>query len=157
MVSPRCVLRTFCRDYLSRYAYCFMRRRRVTQSAKPVLSRKHASLQFLYSLAGSPRPRNTPVSLPSLAPPPVSQHSSAPSTPAELHSASPLPKGKSKADVLREYRNKIGEQSSDPYICATLMLLWLRPTSSPRAFDFEGYPVSAAGYIRKICQLLPGS
>ncbi|KAL0070721.1 Microtubule-nucleating Tub4p (gamma-tubulin) complex component [Marasmius tenuissimus] len=71
---------------------------------QPVLSRKHACVQFLQSVASSTRqhPTTTPPFLPSLAPPPPSRKSASPATPSPR---SPLPNtGKSKAQRLREYR-----------------------------------------------------
>ncbi|KAF8076445.1 gamma-tubulin complex DGRIP91/SPC98 component [Lyophyllum atratum] len=56
---------------------------------QPVLSRKHASVLFLQSLASSPQPQTSTSFLPSLAPPPPSRHP-------------PIPK------LLIEYRLKIG-------------------------------------------------
>ncbi|KAI0939289.1 hypothetical protein AcW1_004371 [Taiwanofungus camphoratus] len=76
---------------------------------QPVLSRKYASLQFLHSLAISPKSSSiSPIFLPSLAPPPPSRASSIANTPAEPSPPVALPRGKSKAQILREYRNKIG-------------------------------------------------
>ncbi|KAF7355351.1 Spindle pole body component [Mycena sanguinolenta] len=72
---------------------------------QPVLSRKHASILFLQSLASSSS-RPTPAFLPALAPPPPPRISATPS-PVETP-VSRLPKGKSKADILREYRLRIG-------------------------------------------------
>ncbi|KAJ7047325.1 gamma-tubulin complex DGRIP91/SPC98 component [Mycena alexandri] len=72
---------------------------------QPVLSRKHASILFLQSLASSSS-RPTPAFLPTLAPPPPPRISPIPS-PVEPP-VSRLPRGKSKADILREYRQKIG-------------------------------------------------
>ncbi|KAJ7283605.1 gamma-tubulin complex, component 3 [Mycena rebaudengoi] len=73
---------------------------------QPVLSRKHASILFLQSLASS-SPRPTSGFLPTLAPPPPARPSPSPS-PVDLPTAPRLPRGKSKADILREYRLKIG-------------------------------------------------
>ncbi|KAF9268025.1 gamma-tubulin complex DGRIP91/SPC98 component [Marasmius fiardii PR-910] len=69
---------------------------------QPVLSKKHACVQFLQSVASSRQHSTTvPPFLPSLAPPPPSRKNALPS------SASPqtlLQFGKSKAERLREYR-----------------------------------------------------
>ncbi|CCL99413.1 uncharacterized protein FIBRA_01431 [Fibroporia radiculosa] len=76
---------------------------------QPVLSRKHASLQFLHALSLSSKLSATSQPfLPSLAPPPPTRPTSNANTPADSSPPARLPKGKSKADVLREYRSKIG-------------------------------------------------
>ncbi|OSX60169.1 hypothetical protein POSPLADRAFT_1047637 [Postia placenta MAD-698-R-SB12] len=88
---------------------------------QPVLSRKHASLSFLHSLAVSPKPPSTPSAfLPSLAPPPPPRHSaySNPSTPADPSPPAKAQKGKSKAEILREYRRKTGH----PHLSEHLIL-----------------------------------
>ncbi|OBZ70405.1 Spindle pole body component alp6 [Grifola frondosa] len=77
---------------------------------QPVLSRKHASLQFLYSLASSPDASSikSPF-LPSLAPPPpISRPPSKATPPVEPRTPTRLHKGKSKAELLRDYRAKTG-------------------------------------------------
>ncbi|RDB22495.1 Spindle pole body component alp6 [Hypsizygus marmoreus] len=74
---------------------------------QPVLSRKHATLLFLQSLASSRQTATATSFLPSLAPPPPPRHSSSPS-PVEPSPTTRQPKGKSKAEILREYRAKIG-------------------------------------------------
>ncbi|KAL4242041.1 Spindle pole body component [Abortiporus biennis] len=73
---------------------------------QPVLSRKHASLLFIYSLATSPQTSNTlPLSLQTLLPQSApSLTSPAVSTPADPHPSTRVPRGKSKAELLREYR-----------------------------------------------------
>ncbi|KAJ7700140.1 Spc98 family-domain-containing protein [Mycena rosella] len=72
---------------------------------QPVLSRKHASILFLQSLASSSS-RPATGFLPTLAPPPPTRIASSPS-PVDAP-VSRLPRGKSKADILREYRSKTG-------------------------------------------------
>ncbi|KAJ7749089.1 gamma-tubulin complex DGRIP91/SPC98 component [Mycena maculata] len=72
---------------------------------QPVLSRKHASILFLQSLASSPS-RPATGFLPTLAPPPPARVSASPS-PVDVP-VSRLPRGKSKADILREYRQRTG-------------------------------------------------
>ncbi|KAJ7507860.1 gamma-tubulin complex, component 3 [Mycena galericulata] len=72
---------------------------------QPVLSRKHASILFLQSLASSSS-RPAIGFLPNLAPPPPPRVSASPS-PVEI-TAPRLPRGKSKAEILREYRLKTG-------------------------------------------------
>ncbi|TFY63403.1 hypothetical protein EVJ58_g3277 [Rhodofomes roseus] len=75
-----------------------------------ILSRKHASLQFLHALSLSPKVSSlSPSFLPSLAaPPPLSRPSTATLTPADATPPVRLPRGKSKAELLKEYRNQIG-------------------------------------------------
>ncbi|KZT72474.1 gamma-tubulin complex, component 3 [Daedalea quercina L-15889] len=94
---------------------------------QPILSRKHASLQFLHSLSLSPRVSSvSPSFLPSLAPPPpLSRPSTATLTPIDPSPPARLPKGKSKAELLREYRNKIGQPHLPEYLILrdTLYLL----------------------------------
>ncbi|EPT03667.1 hypothetical protein FOMPIDRAFT_1028525 [Fomitopsis schrenkii] len=77
---------------------------------QPILSRKHASLQFLHALSLSPRMSSiSPAFLPSLAPPPPpSRPPTTTPTPVDSGPPAKLPRGKSKAELLREYRNKIG-------------------------------------------------
>ncbi|KAJ7276446.1 gamma-tubulin complex DGRIP91/SPC98 component [Mycena haematopus] len=82
---------------------------------QPVLSRKHASILFLQSLASSSS-RPTSSFLPTLAPPPPPRISVTPS-PVEAP-VSRLPRGKSKADILREYRLRIGR----PHLAEHLLL-----------------------------------
>ncbi|CAK5275539.1 unnamed protein product [Mycena citricolor] len=74
---------------------------------QPILSRKHASILFLQSLASS---SSRPINglLPTLAPPPPNR-SNLPPNPVETP-VSRLPRGRSKADILREYRSKLGRQ-----------------------------------------------
>ncbi|KAG7096908.1 hypothetical protein E1B28_004313 [Marasmius oreades] len=69
---------------------------------QPVLSRKHACVQFLQSVSSSRHSTTGPPFLPSLAPPPPSRKAASPSSPSPR---TPLPQvGKSKAERLREYR-----------------------------------------------------
>ncbi|KAG5732384.1 Spindle pole body component alp6 [Termitomyces sp. T112] len=76
---------------------------------QPVLSRKHASVLFLLSLATFTQTQSSASFLPSLAPPPPSRrpttanpngHVSPPRT--------PVSRGKPKAELLKEYRAKNG-------------------------------------------------
>jgi hypothetical protein len=77
--------------------------------SQPVLSKKHASILFLYSLASvSQQPTVTPAFLPSLAPPPPPRPTSAIPSPADSPPQARQPHGKSKAEKLREYRQKSG-------------------------------------------------
>ncbi|ESK96046.1 spindle pole body component alp6 [Moniliophthora roreri MCA 2997] len=74
---------------------------------QPVLSRKHACIQFLQSLASSQQhpSATTQPFLPSLAPPPPSRKSASnPSPISQPRSAISHHTGKSKAERLREYR-----------------------------------------------------
>ncbi|KDQ64482.1 hypothetical protein JAAARDRAFT_28112 [Jaapia argillacea MUCL 33604] len=75
---------------------------------QPVLSRKHAALLFLYSLASTSQPSTTPTFLPSLAPPPPQRPNLSPLNPSNPLPDSNPPRGKSKADLLREYRVRTG-------------------------------------------------
>ncbi|KAH8105028.1 gamma-tubulin complex, DGRIP91/SPC98 component [Phellopilus nigrolimitatus] len=77
---------------------------------QPVLSRKHASVQFLHSLASSaPSTSTTPAFLPTLAPP-RSLKPPPQSLPVNGETTSAKkPVGKSKAEILRKYRAKIGQ------------------------------------------------
>ncbi|CDO71343.1 hypothetical protein BN946_scf184908.g101 [Trametes cinnabarina] len=85
---------------------------------QPVLSRKHASLQFLHTLTSSPISAPASSFLPALAPPPPAKPSSKAATPTEPHFAARTHKGKSKAEVLREYRLRLGQ----PHIPEHLIL-----------------------------------
>lgn len=81
--------------------------------SKPVLSRKHASLQFLYTLAAAPGPAPVTSFLPALAPPPPTRPTSKATTPIDANSTHRQQRGKSKADLLREYRLRLGSRSVD--------------------------------------------
>ncbi|TFK55684.1 gamma-tubulin complex DGRIP91/SPC98 component [Heliocybe sulcata] len=72
---------------------------------QPILSRKYASLLFLYTLASSSRPSSSRAFLPALVPPPPTRPRTTTPTPVTPSSAKPY-KGKSKAELLREYRAK---------------------------------------------------
>ncbi|KAL7282306.1 gamma-tubulin complex DGRIP91/SPC98 component [Trametes coccinea BRFM310] len=85
---------------------------------QPVLSRKQASLQFLHTLASTPVSAPAASFLPALAPPPPSRPSSKATTPIESHPTSRPHRGKSKADLLREYRLRLGQ----PHIPEHLIL-----------------------------------
>ncbi|ETW84038.1 hypothetical protein HETIRDRAFT_415759 [Heterobasidion irregulare TC 32-1] len=85
---------------------------------QPVLNRKHASLLFLHTLSSSSQTSTIKSSfLPSLAPPPPSRVTPSP-TPAEIPLSPRIPKGKSKAELLREHRAKTGR----PHIAEELLL-----------------------------------
>ncbi|TFY81449.1 hypothetical protein EWM64_g2561 [Hericium alpestre] len=85
---------------------------------QPVLARKPDCLLFLHALASSSRPQAARSSfLPSLAPPPPMR--TAPNLLPTASVPSPKPKGKSKADILREYRIR----SEDLLLRDTLYLL----------------------------------
>ncbi|KAL4265001.1 Spindle pole body component [Pleurotus pulmonarius] len=77
-----------------------------------VLTRKHAAILFLHSLASSqPSPPSQPAFLPSLDTPPSRQSSShAPKTPIDVPNGTTIAKGKgkSRAQILSEYRAKMG-------------------------------------------------
>lgn len=76
---------------------------------QPVLSKKYASILFLHSLASAPQQSTiTSAFLPSLAPPPPRPASTAPS-PVDHPPQFRQPSGKSKADILREYRQRSGK------------------------------------------------
>ncbi|KAI0737055.1 hypothetical protein BC629DRAFT_1600551 [Irpex lacteus] len=80
---------------------------------QPVLSRKHASLVFLHTLSTSQASiSRTYGALPSLSMPTASRphQPSRNATPSDTAPASTAPKRKSKAELLREYRAKSGEQ-----------------------------------------------
>ncbi|KAF9075764.1 gamma-tubulin complex DGRIP91/SPC98 component [Rhodocollybia butyracea] len=85
-----------------------------------VLSRKHASIQFLYSLASSPQPSASVPFLPSLAPPPPARvsHLTLPLDKLPSSPTSPQSTAKSKAQRLGEYR----EQSGQPHLSEHLLL-----------------------------------
>ncbi|KIY49250.1 gamma-tubulin complex, DGRIP91/SPC98 component [Fistulina hepatica ATCC 64428] len=74
------------------------------------LSRKHACVQFIHALSSS-KPTSstsTPPFLPSLVPPPP-VHPRPNATPTESTSSRPIPKGKTKAEILKEYRHSMGK------------------------------------------------
>ncbi|KIK68101.1 hypothetical protein GYMLUDRAFT_191161 [Collybiopsis luxurians FD-317 M1] len=85
-----------------------------------VLTRKHASIHFLQSLASSRQPTASVSFLPSLAPPPPARTSPSPvSSPLDRLPATSAPStGKSKAEQLKEYR----EQSGRPQFPEHLLL-----------------------------------
>ncbi|KAL5488201.1 SPC98 [Sanghuangporus weigelae] len=75
----------------------------------PLLERKDAAVQFLYSLATSQQLRPASVtSLPTLAPPRTIRVASNPSPIPDDNVSSRKQPGRSKADILRRYRAKIG-------------------------------------------------
>ncbi|KAG2118763.1 gamma-tubulin complex, component 3 [Suillus discolor] len=75
---------------------------------QPILSRKHESLLFLYSLASSSR---QPTSSPFLASLQAPLRPSTIRTTSPTHlPRSPQPKGNSKAEILREYRARTGRR-----------------------------------------------
>ncbi|KAJ3924046.1 gamma-tubulin complex, component 3 [Lentinula edodes] len=82
-----------------------------------VLSKKHASIQFLHSLASSRQPSSSVPFLPSLVPPPPARPS--PST-SPSEKSLPLSQhfSKSRAERLREYRQQAGR----PYLPEHLLL-----------------------------------
>ncbi|KAI0068681.1 gamma-tubulin complex DGRIP91/SPC98 component [Artomyces pyxidatus] len=87
---------------------------------QPVLSRKYDSLLFLHSLASSTRnPSPAPSFLPSLAPPPpLTARTPINSSPADGLPPTRLPRGKSKAEILRDFRNRSGR----PHLSEELLL-----------------------------------
>ncbi|KAI6151939.1 gamma-tubulin complex, component 3 [Pisolithus tinctorius] len=93
---------------------------------QPVLTRKHDALVFLHALASSPRPnQHVPASdfLASLRPPQNTVRSISPISDSQLPPRSQ--KGKSKAELLREYRARTGHShlSENFLIKDTLYLL----------------------------------
>ncbi|KAI6113696.1 gamma-tubulin complex, component 3 [Pisolithus thermaeus] len=93
---------------------------------QPVLTRKHEALVFLDALASSPRPnQHVPASdfLASLQPPRTTVPPFSPTPDSQPPPRSP--KGKSKAELLREYRTRTGHShlSEDFLIKDTLYLL----------------------------------
>ncbi|THH04788.1 hypothetical protein EW146_g10082, partial [Bondarzewia mesenterica] len=85
---------------------------------QPVLNRKYASLLFLHTLASSSQtPALKSSFLPSLAPPPPSRATLSPSS-AEVTHSTRTSKGKSKAELLRDYRAKTGR----PHVPEELLL-----------------------------------
>ncbi|KAK0190890.1 gamma-tubulin complex, component 3 [Armillaria mellea] len=92
---------------------------------QPVLSRKHASILFLYSLASSPASQSSaPSLLPSLVPPPPSRPTASP-VPPDPPVDTRYAKGRTKADILREYRTKTGRATIPEHLLLrdTLYLL----------------------------------
>ncbi|KIJ70589.1 hypothetical protein HYDPIDRAFT_105325 [Hydnomerulius pinastri MD-312] len=75
---------------------------------QPVLSRKHESLQFLHSLASSPHQNATASPFLSTLQPPSTRPASATPSPIDPPAHPRQPKGKSKAEILREYRTRAG-------------------------------------------------
>ncbi|THH07676.1 hypothetical protein EW145_g3217 [Phellinidium pouzarii] len=75
---------------------------------QPVLTRKQAAVHFLHSLASAPSTSSAPAFLPTLAPPrslkPPAQSFHPQTGTADVKK----PVGKSKAEVLRRYREKMG-------------------------------------------------
>ncbi|KAF8914637.1 gamma-tubulin complex DGRIP91/SPC98 component [Mucidula mucida] len=88
---------------------------------QPVLARKHAVIHFLYALASSSSQSTSttpaPSLLPSIVPPPPQRKTTTPS-PIDTPSETRQPKGVTKAELLREYRQKIGR----PYLPEHLLL-----------------------------------
>ncbi|KAA1466481.1 gamma-tubulin complex DGRIP91/SPC98 component [Dentipellis sp. KUC8613] len=93
---------------------------------QPILSRKHDALLFLHTLASSPRPSTAKSTfLPSLAPPPPIRSNHAPQTSISTPTNKLPPRGKSKAELLREYRLRSGKSHipEDLLLRDTLYLL----------------------------------
>jgi hypothetical protein len=85
---------------------------------QPALSRKHASILFLYSISSSPRPSVTvPLLLPSIVKPPTSRPAISSKSPADPQFHAKQQKGKAKADVLKDYRAKCLSQTSLLHVC----------------------------------------
>lgn len=89
-------------------------------TTKPVLSRKHASLLFLHTLAASQSSSSRSYgALPSLSAPsrPGTRSQSRQAAPSRVPvqpgplTSFPLPNGRSKAEILREYRSRTGKPS----------------------------------------------
>ncbi|KAF9055299.1 hypothetical protein BDZ89DRAFT_1175392 [Hymenopellis radicata] len=78
---------------------------------QPVLAKKHAVIHFLYALASSSSQSTSttpaPSLLPSIVPPPPQRKTPTPS-PIDTPSETRQPRGITKAELLREYRQKIG-------------------------------------------------
>ncbi|EPQ59222.1 gamma-tubulin complex, DGRIP91/SPC98 component [Gloeophyllum trabeum ATCC 11539] len=91
---------------------------------QPLLERKHASLLFLYTLASTGRPSSSRAFLPALVPPPPTRPRTTTPTPLTPSSAKHA-SGKSKAELVRQYRAKTGcpELSEHLLLRDTLYLL----------------------------------
>ncbi len=99
-------------DYWTRLVLYLLITRFADAQFQPVLSRKHASILFLYSLASSSVSQSSaPSLLPSLVPPPLSRPTASPIT-ADPPVDTRYAKGRTKADILREYRTKTGKDAS---------------------------------------------
>ncbi|TDL29201.1 gamma-tubulin complex DGRIP91/SPC98 component [Rickenella mellea] len=86
---------------------------------QPVLSRKHASILFLHSLGSSQHSASASSAfLPSLAPPPPNRPLPPATISKDLPAVSNKQSGKPKAQLLREYRAKIGR----PHLAEALLL-----------------------------------
>ena len=78
-------------------------------NVKSALNRKPAELQFLYSLGTSPSASSSVAKfLPTLAPPRVLKNTAKPTRPSNDDASGNKKAGKSKAELLRKYREKIG-------------------------------------------------
>ncbi|KAG6866477.1 hypothetical protein C0991_003995 [Blastosporella zonata] len=83
-------------------------REELVSHCQDILTRKHASVLFLLTLASSNQSQISTLFLPSLAPPPPTLRTTT-TKPAEQAPLGPhLPRSRAKADLLREYRAKIG-------------------------------------------------
>lgn len=82
----------------------------MSDRSQPLLSRKHAVVQFLHAVASTNTSSSqAPAFLPSLAPPRTSRpQSNLPPAPGDTKKHA----GKTKADILRKYRTKIGASES---------------------------------------------
>ncbi|KAG6816919.1 hypothetical protein H0H87_001621 [Tephrocybe sp. NHM501043] len=83
---------------------------------QPVLSRKHASVLFLLTLASSNQSQSSTSFLPSLAPLPPSRKPMTSSPVEPIPTRARQPRGKSKAELLREYRAKTGHSQLPEYL-----------------------------------------
>ncbi|KAI5116952.1 hypothetical protein M0805_001926 [Coniferiporia weirii] len=75
---------------------------------QPVLSRKHAAVQFLHTLSSTLSAGSAPPFLPTLAPPRSFKPPTQRPTPSDDATSVKKPIGKSKAEILRRYREKTG-------------------------------------------------
>ena len=131
---------------------CLYEFRLLTTCPKPVLSRKHASLQFLYTLASTPTSAPAASFLPALAPPPPTRPSSKATTPIDSQPPHRTQRGKSKADLLREYRLRLGSSPSKlPWFVRFTLH---RSTTYTRTPHPARYPVPPARNIWEIRTVL---
>ncbi|KAI0080887.1 gamma-tubulin complex DGRIP91/SPC98 component [Panus rudis PR-1116 ss-1] len=115
---------------------------------QPILSRKNASLQFLYSLAASPQaPSVTPQVLPTLALPSVSRPASTIPSPADPSPVQPIPKGKTQAELLKEYRRRYEKPHLSEYLLLRDALYLLQGISGKYVYFSAGKDPEATNQV----------
>lgn len=119
-----------------------------------MLSRKHASVLFLLSLATSAKAQSSTSFLPSLAPPPPLRQSKTPNLNGRAPPRTPIPRGRSKAELLKDYRAKNGVFLVKSFFRLLILTTIFRPCTALRTAPSPRCAVSATRNFRKIYPIL---